>query len=275
MYGHITYEGILERMLSRVRETVPELDTREGSLIFTALAPAAVEMQLMYIEMDTVLNESFADTQSGPYLTRRAAERGIFAKEGETTEQLRRRYMQSLGGTAFGGNAADYIQKAGALPGVGGVKVTPAWNGGGTVLLTITDTFSNRPPDSLVSEVQQAIDPKSGSGQGIAPIGHTVTVRGAEETVINIEAAFVFHSGFDWGTVRAQAEQAAAGYIGGLREGWAEEDAVIVRVSGLEQRFLAIPGILDVTDTKLNGTARNLTLGAAFLPKLGSVAHHE
>lgn len=74
MFESITYEGILQRMLDRVPDTV---DKREGSVIYDALAPAAIELQNMYINLDGVLNESFADTASLPYLIRRAAERGI------------------------------------------------------------------------------------------------------------------------------------------------------------------------------------------------------
>ena len=77
MYKDITYEDILERMLDRVPDDV---DKREGSVIYDALAPAAVEMQLMYIELDVILNETFADTASRENLIRRAAERGIAPK---------------------------------------------------------------------------------------------------------------------------------------------------------------------------------------------------
>ena len=352
MYEQISYEEILERMLSHVRTAAPELDAREGSLIFCALAPAAAEMQLMYIELDTVLRETFADTQSRPYLARRAAERGITVKDGtkalrlgecdaeippgsrflqnglyyaavsrlgegryalecetpgvcgnisggdlvpcgyipgltgmtltdvlthgadpETEEQLRRRYIQSLSAMAFGGNAADYIQKLEALPGVGGVKVTPAWNGGGTVLLTVADSLMNSPPAGLAAELQELVDPKAGEGLGIAPIGHTVTVRGAAELTVNISAAFVFAPGYGWAAVKPMIERAAADYMADLRSRWADETATVVRVSGLEQRFLSVPGVLDVTGTRLNGAAQNLTLAPEALPKPGSVSH--
>ena len=73
-YEDITYEVILQRMLDRVPNN---MDKREGSIIFDALAPAAVELQLMYIELDTILKETFADTAQRDYLVRRAAERGI------------------------------------------------------------------------------------------------------------------------------------------------------------------------------------------------------
>lgn len=77
MYEGITYELLLERMLKKALETNSKLDTREGSLIWLGQAPAAVELQNLYIALDTVLNETFADTASRDYLILRAAERGI------------------------------------------------------------------------------------------------------------------------------------------------------------------------------------------------------
>lgn len=74
MYENITFETILQRMLDRVSNS---FDKREGSIIYDALAPAAVELQQMYIELDVILQETFADTASRENLIRRAAERGI------------------------------------------------------------------------------------------------------------------------------------------------------------------------------------------------------
>lgn len=74
MYENITYEQILQRMLDRVPSDV---DKREGSMIYNALAPAAAEVKQMQIELDVILNETFADTASREYLIKRAAERGL------------------------------------------------------------------------------------------------------------------------------------------------------------------------------------------------------
>ncbi len=74
MYEKITFETILQRMLDRIPAS---FDKREGSIIYDALAPAAVELQQMYIELDVILQETFADTASREYLIKRAAERGI------------------------------------------------------------------------------------------------------------------------------------------------------------------------------------------------------
>ena len=74
MFENMTYENILESML----ENVPsDIDKREGSIIFDALSPAALEMANAYICMDIILNNAFADTAEREYLILRAKERGI------------------------------------------------------------------------------------------------------------------------------------------------------------------------------------------------------
>lgn len=74
MYENLTYQVILQRMLDRIPASY---DRREGSIIWDALAPAAVELRQMYIELDVIMQETFADTASRENLIKRAAERGI------------------------------------------------------------------------------------------------------------------------------------------------------------------------------------------------------
>lgn len=74
MYEDMTFEVLMERMMGRIPDTV---DKREGSIIYNALAPAAVELSNMYIGLEWVMDQSFADTQGREYLIRRCAERGI------------------------------------------------------------------------------------------------------------------------------------------------------------------------------------------------------
>lgn len=63
-YENMTYEFILNRMMQRVSNDYPNLDNREGSIIFNALAGAAAELAIAYIELDNTRNESFVDTAS-------------------------------------------------------------------------------------------------------------------------------------------------------------------------------------------------------------------
>ena len=64
MYEDTTYEVILDRMLRRVRDDSPEMDTRQSSPIYAALAPTAVELQNAYIGLDWTLDQMFAITLS-------------------------------------------------------------------------------------------------------------------------------------------------------------------------------------------------------------------
>ena len=77
MYEHITYDGLIKRMMDRALASDKNLDSREGSLLWYGQAPAAVELQNLYIALDTVLQETFADTASREYLILRAKERGL------------------------------------------------------------------------------------------------------------------------------------------------------------------------------------------------------
>lgn len=81
MYENITYETLLNSMLQYALSLAAgrgeTLDTREGSMLWYGSAPAAVEGQNLYIQLDTVLRETFGDTASRPYLILRANERGL------------------------------------------------------------------------------------------------------------------------------------------------------------------------------------------------------
>ena len=66
-YENMTYEVILNRMISRVTSKYPNLDMREGSMVFNSLASAAVEAAIMFTEIDNSRNESFVDTATREY----------------------------------------------------------------------------------------------------------------------------------------------------------------------------------------------------------------
>ena len=198
MYENITYDVILNRMLARVSD---RMDKREGSVIWDTHSPAAVELQILYMELDTILREAYGDTASREFLILRCRERGISPWEAtkavlkgiftpaetdvtgqrfnagelnyvvlertgpgeymvqcetpgrvgnqysgtlvpveyipglqtaelaeilipgedeEETEALRRRYLDSFNGSAFGGNVRDYLEKINAVPGLSG-----------------------------------------------------------------------------------------------------------------------------------------------------------
>lgn len=106
MYENITYDLLLQRSLARVPDT---FDKREGSIIYTGVAPTLIEIQNMYIALDTNLNESFADTQSRSYLVRRASERGVIPDEA-TAAILKGIFNKAVNiGTRFSLDTLNYV----------------------------------------------------------------------------------------------------------------------------------------------------------------------
>lgn len=78
-YGDtMTEEVLLEEMLADVPDDV---DKREGSVIYDALAPIASALATAYRTLDVVMDETFVDTASLQYLARRCEERGVQIKE--------------------------------------------------------------------------------------------------------------------------------------------------------------------------------------------------
>lgn len=350
MYEDITFEEILERILDRIPDS---LDKREGSIIYDAIAPAALELAQMYIDLDVVLSESFGDSASRDYLIRRAAERGIkptpatkaivkgefnvevelgtrfnlgslnyvviepitqtqyklqcesFGRGGnqnsgtlipidyvdglesakiiellipgedeEETEAFRKRYFDSFESKAYGGNVDDYLNKTNSIAGVGATKVTPVWNGGGTVKLTILNSEFDKASSELIQTVQKEIDPKQDAkGVGIAPIGHIVTVDTVEEVVVNISTSITFEDGQNFTNLKPQIISKISEYLLEIRKEWARQNTSTVRIAQIEAKIVSLNGIVDIENTKINGSTSNLILTKYQVPKMGGVVN--
>lgn len=392
----VTYENLLERMLARVSD---KFDKREGSVIFDTHSPTAIELQILYTELNTILTDAYGDTAAREFLILRCKERGIYPYEAthailkgkftpanidvtgkrfnigemnyivtakiadgeyqvqcetvgivgnqyfgtmipieyiegletaeltevlipgedeEDTEVLRERYFDSFEEKAFGGNVRDYLEKTNAIPGVGSTKVTRIWNAdirpatmipteavkawytsvidtldaevavwlaavytaavekklttGGTVLLTILNSDFDAPTnDTLKNAVQEVIDPaeNAGEGYGLAPIGHVVTIQYAKTKPTAIKTNITFDTGYSWSNLQTTIDAAIEEYLLELRKVWADSDHLIVRISQIETRLLAIKGIVDIDNTKINGAADNLILGKYEVPIYG------
>lgn len=348
MFEDRTYEALLQEKLENVSNS---LDKREGSIIYDALTPNSIEAAMIYVALDSVYNETYADTASRDYLILRCKERGITphaataaigigefnmdvpigsrfscdkynwavtdkistgkfhltcetlgadpngylgmlipidyieglesaqlteivinGEDEESTDALRQRYFDSFSNRSYGFNRAQYIEVTEALPGVGGCKPYRAWNGGGTVKLVITDSEYGVPSSELITTVQTEIDPtqNSGDGMGLAPIDHEVTVAGVTGTTVNISTVLTYGSGWSLEECLPYIEDMLDEYYKELNSTWAREENLIVRISQIESRMLTLPGIVDIKDTKINGSAANLELDEDAIAVRGS-----
>jgi len=203
----------------------------------------------------------------------------------EETEVFRKRYLDSFNSQAYGGNIADYREKVNKIQGVGGVKVYPVWQGGGTVRLAFMTSEYKVPTAEFISAVQTLVDPiiNQGKGLGIAPIGHTVTVQGVADSQINIGLHLTFSGTGTYEDYKTDIETIIDAYFAELNKNWqstqvAEVDnysntGVVVRISQIESRILDIDGIEDIQGTTLNGGEENLTLGVDELAVRGTVTN--
>jgi len=73
-----TFEDIMERTLAKV---ATDVDKREGSVIYNALAPTNEEIAYLYVLLDAIIENGFADTAEREYLIQRCKERGIYPDE--------------------------------------------------------------------------------------------------------------------------------------------------------------------------------------------------
>lgn len=81
MFEDKTFESILGSMLNYVSDRYPELDTRTGSVIYTALAPIAMEFETAYHEMEMIIEETFLETASKEYLVKHGDQIGVELNE--------------------------------------------------------------------------------------------------------------------------------------------------------------------------------------------------
>ena len=57
-----------------------------------------------------------------------------------------------------------------------------------------------------------------------------------------------------------------------MRKEWADSAHLVVRISQMETRLLGVPGVVDIQDTRINGSGSNLILGQYEIPVFGSVS---
>jgi uncharacterized phage protein gp47/JayE len=77
MFEDMTYDAIMADMLSRV---INDVDKREGSIIYDAIAPCALKIAEYYSKLNGFLDLVSGDTAVGEYLDRVVADYGITRK---------------------------------------------------------------------------------------------------------------------------------------------------------------------------------------------------
>ena len=85
LFADQSYEIIQQRKLERVPSN---RDKRPWSMIWDALGPTSAEQAQMYIELDSILGLTFAETSNGPWLRMRGREMGVQERPAVKAERL-------------------------------------------------------------------------------------------------------------------------------------------------------------------------------------------
>lgn len=192
----------------------------------------------------------------------------------ETDDSLRDRIIGRFGASGAG-TIADYKRWALEEPGVGRVSVIPLWNGAGTVKVIITDPNGDPVAASVVTSLQNRLDPVPGQGAGLAPIGAVVTVSTATGLTVKVDATVEFEPGYSLdgtgGTVAIGAviDSAVRAYVEGIESG-----GEVVRTQVMAV-ILSIPGVHDISPTsvELNDAQLNVPVPSnpAQVPQVSTV----
>ena len=147
--------------------------------------------------------------------------------------------------------------------------------------MSIIGADYNKASEELISLVQEELDPTpQGTGLGLAPIGHTVTVATATEKTVNVELDVMAEAGYNEEQLRVLVTPVLKNYFLGLRKKWDTANDYNVYGLGMYRaniisEVIAIPQILNITDVKLNGVSADLKFiengETQELPILGTV----
>lgn len=183
----------------------------------------------------------------------------IPGEDEENDESLRKRFLQKVREPGTSGNAADYRRWATEVTGVGAAKVTPLWNGPGTVKVTIVNTDMQPATNELVDQVQEYIEQ-------VRPIGASVTVASATGKAIDVSANVVLASGYTLQNVQDAFTAALDAYFKEIAF-----SATYVSYAKIGTLLLNTPGVIDYNGLTVNGGTVNVALQDDEVPVLGSV----
>ncbi len=225
----------------------------DGSATVTA---TATEIGAKYNVEAGTITKQFVNLSGLTSVTNKAATGGADA---ETDTSLVARLYEYLQKSATSGNANHYKQWALEVDGVGNAKITPLWNGAGTVKALIVGGDNEPVDETIVANCAAYIEENR-------PIGATVTVVSAEKLEINVEAIISMESSTTTEAVQEAFEAALKAYLSSIA--FKTYTVVYNRIAWI---LLNIDGVIDYTSLTINEGTINITVDEDQVPVVGTV----
>lgn len=111
-YTSRNYDYWLDKMLDNVPD---DIDQREGSIVFDALAPAAMAMTQQSLTMANIIRQSYIKTAQGEFLDYRAVEHGT-ARYAATQTEVKAKFLDSDGNAINNVQIGDQFASIGETP---------------------------------------------------------------------------------------------------------------------------------------------------------------
>ena len=175
----------------------------------------------------------------------------------ETDDELRARYYIKVRQPATSGNVYHYQHWCLAVPGIGGVKVFPLWNGNGTVKLVLMDVNGLAPGTQLLKNVQDYVEEQR-------PIGATVTYNAAISKIVNFTGKVRIGTET---TIEKVNEEFKVEVVEYFRKTSFSDD--YISYAKLGNILLNVKGVTDYDEFKVNNGQINITLEEEEVPTFG------
>ena len=111
-YTSRNYDYWLDKMLDNVPD---DIDQREGSIVFDALAPTAMAMAQQSLTMANIIRQSYIKTAQGEFLDYRAVEHGT-ARYAATQTEVKAKFLDSDGNAINNVQIGDQFASIGETP---------------------------------------------------------------------------------------------------------------------------------------------------------------
>lgn len=180
----------------------------------------------------------------------------------QTDEELLERIYNRINRPITSGNVYHYEKWATDIDGIRKAKVYPLWDGNGTVKVVLLSTSGTAPTEEKRKEVAEYIEENR-------PIGATVTVTGAKEVPIDVEATLTIRDGYSVDEVTQEYTEMLT-----LIFSDTAFKTDVVRYSRLAALALDTEGVVDWEGMTINGKDHNIVLNDDEIAVVGEVTFY-
>lgn len=179
--------------------------------------------------------------------------------EEETDDMLRERYLLHVRYPGTSGNTMHYYEWAMSIPGVGGAKIIPVWNGPGTVKVIIVNSEFKPASEKLVNAVKNYIE-------SVRPTTAMVTVSSAINKPINVSAVIEGRD-FNLSTFKNLMQA----YLIELEKMVITRDEKVKLSIAKIGSIILDAGAVDYQNLRINNSDKSIVINVDDLPILGTV----